>query len=247
MRWVYISPHLDDAVLSAGGLMYEQVRSGKKVEIWTMICGIPNTDEVSPFAHELHAKWGFHSAEETVRSRREENRLAAKIVGATDIYLDFLDSIYRRNPNGGWLYENNTFTPPHAEDADLPRQMVMAMNKRLMPDDKVVCPLAIGGHVDHVIVRQAVESLGRDLLYYADIPYLLSDPSSLNLIKQKMQASKQKISIKGLLAWVEGAAAYDSQISMEFESHRNMRLAIVGYGWLGVRLWSNLIVETLNQ
>ncbi len=240
MRWIYISPHLDDAILSMGGLIYEQVRQGQSVEIWTAISGMPDSSEVSQLAQEIHTAWGFQSVKDTILSRREENRLAAKIVGATDIYLDFLDSIYRRSPNGGWLYQNNTFVPPHTDDADLPRQMVMAMNKRLKPDDKIVCPLAIGGHVDHVIVRQAVENLGRDILYYADIPYLLSDPSSLKFITQNMQASKQKISIKGLLAWVESVAAYASQISMEFESQRKMRLAIVGYGWLGVRLWSNL-------
>lgn len=42
MRWIYISPHLDDAVLSAGGLIYEQTRAGHEVEIWTFMCGFPS-------------------------------------------------------------------------------------------------------------------------------------------------------------------------------------------------------------
>ena len=28
MRWIYLSPHLDDAVLSCGGLIFEQSRQG---------------------------------------------------------------------------------------------------------------------------------------------------------------------------------------------------------------------------
>ncbi|NTU55874.1 MAG: PIG-L family deacetylase, partial [Anaerolineales bacterium] len=49
MRWIYLSPHLDDAVLSAGGLIYEQTRSGTPVEIWTFMCGVPSGTEFSPF------------------------------------------------------------------------------------------------------------------------------------------------------------------------------------------------------
>ena len=43
MRWIYISPHLDDAVLSAGGLLYDQAQKGIPVEIWTVVCGYPET------------------------------------------------------------------------------------------------------------------------------------------------------------------------------------------------------------
>ncbi len=70
MRWIYISPHLDDAALSAGGFIYEQILDDNPVEIWTIVCGFPPPGELTPFAQALHQEWGTGSAEETVRTRR---------------------------------------------------------------------------------------------------------------------------------------------------------------------------------
>jgi hypothetical protein len=36
---------------------------------------------------------------------------------------------------------------------------------------KVYCPLAMGGHVDHRIIRMAAERFMRPLTYYFDFPY----------------------------------------------------------------------------
>src|SRR5512141_1171065 len=104
MRWIYLSPHLDDAALSAGGLIYEQTQAGVPVEIWTFMSGIPDLTEYSPFAQLLHFQWGFANAEETFRARREEDLSAAKILGAKNVHFDFWDCIYRRDKNGEWLY-----------------------------------------------------------------------------------------------------------------------------------------------
>ena len=88
MRWIYISPHLDDAVLSAGGFLYEQARSGIPVEIWTIVCGFPPQGELTPFAQVLHSVWGTGTAEETVKLRRAEDVEAARIIGAKTVHFD---------------------------------------------------------------------------------------------------------------------------------------------------------------
>ena len=93
MRWIYLSPHLDDAVLSAGGLIHGQTQAGLPVEIWTFMCGYPPEGEYSQIAQNLHKMWGFNSAEEVVRGRRVEDINAASIVGATALHFDFLDCI----------------------------------------------------------------------------------------------------------------------------------------------------------
>ena len=41
MRWIYLSPHFDDAVLSCGGVIFEQSRQGIQTEIWTIFAGSP--------------------------------------------------------------------------------------------------------------------------------------------------------------------------------------------------------------
>lgn len=237
MRWIFISPHLDDAVLSAGGLIYDLTRSGARVETWTLSCGFPPPGEVSPMAQLLHFQWGFSSAEETVRLRRAEDERAAAIVGAQPVHFDFLDCIYRRSPDGEWLYPMSVFEPPHAADSDLPAQMTAVLASRLQPEDVILCPLAIGSHVDHVNVRRAAEGLGRPLVYFADIPYLLDHPEELEPATRQMQAEVRAVSRAGLTAWVEGIAAYASQISTLFDPPDSMKAKIEAYGQTGLRLW----------
>jgi LmbE family N-acetylglucosaminyl deacetylase len=50
MRWIYLSPHFDDAVLSCGGLIFEQARQGIPIEIWTIFAGNPPPGPLSMFA-----------------------------------------------------------------------------------------------------------------------------------------------------------------------------------------------------
>jgi len=210
MRWIYLSPHLDDAVFSAGGLIYEQTQAGIPVEIWTFMCGDPQLSEYSPFAQLLHSVWGFSSAEETVRVRREEDKTAASIVGAKAVHFDFLDCIYRRDKNGEWLYSEIS-VPPHEADDSYPAQIASAISARLNPDDVLVCQLALGSHVDHVLVRQAAELLGRPLRYDIDIPYWCYKPHELEAKAAGMKESTHRITEASLTRWVEAALAYKSQ------------------------------------
>lgn len=212
MRWIYLSPHLDDAVFSAGGLMYDQVQAGLPVEIWTFMCGCPPERDVSPFAQFLHEQWGFGSAAETIRARREEDRTAAAILGADVVHLDFFDCIYRRTPDGEWLY-TAVFVPPRPEDAWIPPKIAETLAARLRPDDVVVCQLGLGLHVDHILVRQGAELLGRTLLYDLDMPYVLSHRAEAVEKTAGMKESVLFITETGLERWKEAALAYKSQIS----------------------------------
>lgn len=239
MRWIYISPHLDDAVLSAGGLIHEQARVGELVEIWTIMCGVPPTAELSPFAQLLHHQWGMNTAGEVVRGRREEDANAAGILGAQPRYFDYLDCIYRQGKSGEWLY-GGIFVPPHEEEADLPARIAESISARLTSDDQLVCQLGIGSHVDHVLVRSAVDLLQRPTLYYADIPYLLNAPEELAPKTAGMKENAFVVDEAGLRAWQEAIAAYASQVPMLFDDPEKMREKIHGY-WAesgGIRLWS---------
>ena len=213
MRWIYLSPHLDDAVLSAGGLIFEQTRSGIQVEIWTFMCGYPPNGDYSSFAELLHKLWGFSSAEETVRERREEDRLAAAVVGAQVTHFDFLDCLYRRGANGEWLYSDISI-PPHPEDADIPERIAETINARLQPGDVLVCQLAVGSHVDHVLVRQGAERVGRSLLYDIDIPYFLTKPDEFAPKSAGMRESLHPITESGLKSWQEAVLEYKSQLAV---------------------------------
>lgn len=238
MRWIYISPHLDDAALSAGGWIYEQTRSGAEVEIWTIMCGFPS-GEVSPFAQLLHAQWGISDSSELIHARRLEDENAARILGAKTAHFDFLDCIYRRGKNGEWLYID-IFTPPHEDEAELPAQIAAAIAAQLKPDDRVVCQFAIGPHVDHVLVRRAVELLNRPLTYFADLPYLFKDSEQLAGHIANLRVSTVKVSAAGLKVWQDAVAEYASQISGLFDDLEDMRSKISNYAAEngGIRFWS---------
>jgi LmbE family N-acetylglucosaminyl deacetylase len=239
MRWIYISPHLDDAALSAGGLIYEQTRSGDPVEMWTFMCGFPPKGELSPFAEALHKQWGTTDADETIRTRRAEDKNAAAILGATAVHFDFLDCIYRRSKAGEWMYAD-IYVPMHEGEADLPRQIADTIAAHLQPDDRLVCQFAIGPHIDHLIVRNAVELLGKPLVYDADIPYLFNFPEQLPEKTAGLKETIHPVSEAGLKAWEDSIAAYDSQLSMLFETPGKMREAITDYCNAngGIRTWT---------
>ncbi len=239
MRWVYLSPHLDDAVLSCGGLIFEQARQGIPLEIWTVCAGNPPPGPLSPMARQIHWVWGSGTAEETVRLRREEDRQAASRLGAQVFHGHFPDCIYRRASDGTLLYTTLVFTAWNPLERDLPAEIAAMLQERLQSDDVLVCPLAIGGHVDHLLTRLAAERLGRSLRYYADVPYVLNRRRSLSPVTAGLRAERHLVTGEGLRAWVEAIAAYRSQIRMLFKTSRGMRWAIARY-WQragGVFLW----------
>lgn len=242
MRWIYLSPHLDDAVFSAGGLIYEQTRQGLPVEIWTLMCGYPPVpDEVlSPFAQLLHNVWGVPSAEAAIDARRAEDRSAAAILGAEAVHFDFLDCVYRAGENGEWLY-SDVFGTPHPQDAGLPVQIAEAVRALLRQDDVLVCQLALGSHVDHILVRQGAEQLGLSLLYDLDVPYVFYHEDKVGQIIDGMRESVHRITETGLARWQDAALEYRSQIPTlreAFDTPEKVREALHSY-WAareGVRL-----------
>ena len=239
MRWIYISPHFDDAVLSCGGLIWEQTHSGIPVEIWTVTAGEPPPGPVSDLITRDHAKWNTGTPQETVALRRIEDQNAARCVGATVRHLKIVDALYRRTNTGSLLYTQKVFAPIHPRDTGIVEEVTRQIAENLVQYDTIVCPLAIGNHVDHLITRQAVEKLGRPLWYYADIPYFLSNPAKLAPATLSMTSKTFYISPKGLAAWQDGIAAHASQISSLFTDAQDMRQKIKEYAQSnsGLPLW----------
>jgi len=239
MRYIYLSPHLDDAALSAGGLIHDLAQMGSIVEIWNFMCGFPPDEELSPLAQVLHLEWGTTSAEETIHTRRAEDKKAAAIMGAKTPFFDFLDCIYRRGRDGEWLY-GEVFAPLHAADEDLPARIAESISARLTRDDVLISQLSVGSHIDHVIMRQAAELLNRPLLYSIDIPYLFNYPDDLTPKSAGMKEKFHPISEAGLRSWQNAGAVYVSQIPTLFESEQDLRDKLQSY-WAvqgGIRLWS---------
>jgi len=240
MRWIYISPHYDDGVLSCGGLIYEQTRHNVPVEIWTVCAGFPPKDRpLSALAQRIHEDWRTKSGRGTIILRRREDRAAAAAVGATVRHFTVPDCIYRWSTDGTPRYPEEVFDPPHAEEIHLPDEIASMLQKGLRKTDVIVSPLTVGHHVDHVLTRMGVEKTGRSLLYYADAPYILNHPEELESTTQGMSSTIFPVSKPGLKAWLNGISAYDSQIEMLFDTDTKMRDMMHEY-WnreKGIRLW----------
>jgi LmbE family N-acetylglucosaminyl deacetylase len=241
MRWIFLSPHLDDAVFSAGGLIYEQSQAGIPVETWTLMCGYAREEDVSPYAQVIQSQWGFSSADETTHRRREEDQKAAARLGARTVHFDFLDCIYRRAANGDWLYWD-VFAPPHSEDSGIPARIAEALSTRLQPDDVLVCQLAVGSHVDHILVRQGLELLRTPLRYDIDVPYIFYKSEELESKAAGLKETVYPITEAGLHFWKEAAVEYKSQfvgLGEAFDTPEKAQAAIHAY-WAerkGIRLF----------
>ncbi|MBE0699307.1 MAG: PIG-L family deacetylase, partial [Anaerolineaceae bacterium] len=203
MRWVYLSPHFDDVVLSSGGLVWEQVRAGQQVEIWTICAGAQAVDApLSPFALQLHQRW--QTEQEAVSTRQQEDQAAIGHLGAGLRYWDLPDCIYRQLPGGSWLVngEEDLWKPVHPLELPLVEQLAAWLVDDLRPDDILVSPLTLGNHVDHFLVRAAAETLGRPLHYYPDYPYAVTSGTDLlDKTGEGWQKSCYQVSRAALSAW----------------------------------------------
>jgi LmbE family N-acetylglucosaminyl deacetylase len=238
MRHISLSPHLDDSVLSAGGLIYEQAGSGVATEIWTIMAGRPADESLSPLAARVHREWGVSSPRAAVGRRRAEDATACTIVGAVHRHFDFLDAIYRKALTGGWLYAD-LFSEPSPEESELPREIAFHLARYLSGNDRLYCPLGVGGHVDHRLVRLAIEMLGQETHYLLDFPYVLNSTSDLGGLVAGMNSNVDAISERALQVWTEAAAAYGSQLGALFGTAAAMPNRIRSYWAIesGIRLW----------
>lgn len=240
MKWIYLSPHLDDAVYSCGSLIHQQVRLGHGVEIWTIFAGYPNSLEFSPFAQAIHARWGTGDA--STAARRSEDKSACARLGAIPIYLDFLDIIYRTHPLTGQaeIVENDDlFRGYQKSDFMLQQAITHCLQEKLagLEDSQLVVPLGLGNHVDHALVRRAVEGLilPVPLGYYADFPYVMKAEHEVDVpFQQNYPVLEQDVT-----AWADAIALYPSQATTFWQNEAQMReeLSLYGQKGGGSRLW----------
>ena len=190
---LYLSPHLDDAVLSCGGQIAQYARRGERVIVVTVFAGdVPPAEAArTGFVQELHARWGL--GENPPAARRAEDVEACKALGAEAIHLGFPDCVYRLGQMGGPLYPTREAIFGEAAPVEMPlvEEIVRALNRVTAEAwgaaagegagnrrTGVYLPLTAGHHVDHQIVRAAAEQWAASqssrrlrIAYYEDYPY----------------------------------------------------------------------------
>jgi hypothetical protein len=158
-------------------------------------------------------------------------------LGASYRHFEIPDCIYRRalasahgHPEYLYAAEESIFGSLHPADAPRIEALAVDLAKSMPPESEIISPLALGNHVDHCLVRAAVERTGRSLWYYADYPYVLRH---LQEIEELASAGWEKalwpISPGGLAAWKESVAAHRSQISTFWPDLASMRADLEAY------------------
>lgn len=239
MRWVILSPHFDDAVLSCGGFIWDQVRAGRDVVVWTICAGVPDAGEpLSPFAQKLHERW--QTGLEAVNIRLLEDGEALQRLGAGTRYWDLPDCIYRQTAPGKYLVngEDDLWQPVHPLEEGVVARMCEWLCAGTVPGDRLVSPLTLGNHVDHRLVRAAAELASAHmskrepfaLWYYPDYPYAVRPNSDLTgKVGQGWQKACTPVSPEGLHAWQDAIACYRSQLSTFWKDRAELEAAIESY------------------
>ena len=186
MRTIYLSAHLDDAVLSCGGLIHDQVSKGRDVEIWTFFCAIPPDKPISNYT-----------------KRMDEDIRAIILLGAAPIHYCQLDA-FGRGYTSAW-------SSVEEWDEAFILSLSRIIEQELQPNDKLMCPLAVGNHVDHVVLRRAAEALDIPLTYYVDFPYIDYQPEKLDEAVIGLVKHAETISPEGLSYWTKAVSEYVSQ------------------------------------
>lgn len=247
MTWIYLSPHLDDAALSCGGLIAQQTEMGEAVEIWTICAGDPPPGPFSPFTEELHTRW--QTGREATALRRQEDLVSCARLSANCRHLPLPDCIYRQAGVDYWrktdlalpaastaqttfLYPNREaiFATLHPQESGLVDRLAQELRGALPPDAELVCPLTLGGHVDHQLTRIAAESLSRQMWYYADYPYVMEHSEQIASLEASGWLRQWfPISQAAVETWLQSVAAHQSQISTFWPDLSAMQVAIRAY------------------
>lgn len=224
---IYLSPHLDDAVYSCGGMIHRQIETGARVVVVTFCTADPPPGPLSEFAQTLHERWQPDShapAGEVVAVRRREDLAALDGLGAQAVHLDIPDCIYRLNPATGLaLYANSSalFGHVHPSELSLIRRAATKLSTLLHGFGRhhLYVPLGVGQHVDHQLARRAAEVAGGVHAYFEDYPYVANEgerwtgPGALGPHGRTLAPELIYLAEGDLHARVEAMACYASQLS----------------------------------
>jgi LmbE family N-acetylglucosaminyl deacetylase len=191
---LFVSPHLDDAVLSCGALLEMAARHCPVVvaTIFTAAGPPPHTHAARGFMRTC----GVGDAASLYSARRREDADVLAQLAVQPVHLGFADALFRRRRHGGRMRERLGRVVPELEHRyptyhfDIARGRLAHGDRSLVGDVMAAiratarragarllfCPLGVGRHVDHLIGRLAGAQFPEHAVYYSDFPYDLAAP-----------------------------------------------------------------------
>jgi LmbE family N-acetylglucosaminyl deacetylase len=186
---LFLSPHLDDAVLSCGALL--RALSGRcavtVATAFTTADGPPHTFAARSFLRQCSVS----DAATLFAARRAEDQQVLAELGAAHVHYGFTDALFRRRKVPALLARSAGRILPELVhryptyrwdiakgriargDTSLIATLtdVVADQIRQIGAGLVFCPLGVGRHVDHLVIRAVGQRFPDCVVYYADFPY----------------------------------------------------------------------------
>ena len=218
-----VSPHLDDAVFSAGGALHGRAADGWRVVVATVFT--QSVPDPTGFALACQLDKGLGPEVDYMALRRAEDVAACAAVGAGAVHLPFREAPHRGYDSASALFAGRC-TDDRVEEGVC--RALAGLVARLDPVE-VWGPLSIGNHADHLVVRSALEALGRPVRWWEDWPY--ADRADA---PDRAGARRVELSLADKAAKRVGCAAYVSQLGFQFGGAGAMaeRLERIDAEWL---------------
>ncbi|MEK9495542.1 PIG-L family deacetylase [Photorhabdus sp. P32] len=242
MIHLFLSPHLDDVALSAGGLIHKLVSENQKVVVLTFFTGY---DE-NLTSHYLHSAGNdnMNSFIKFYSKRANEDIAFCNKLSAIPIHGKILDCIYRTDQYGEPMYTNSAMIYSgliHKSDyaSDMAQDLIDKTLLNYQPD-YIYAPLGIGRHVDHIIINNLVNNIKGShkfkILLYEDFPYVLGEypmvnPDSLeNALLRNNKFDKHAILVDiNLKEKMQNILFYESQLEPLFDNELNLLISLEKY------------------
>ena len=236
-----LSPHLDDAAFSCGGTMAQLADAG-----WCVVMVTAFTATVLPvagFALACQTDKGLGPEVDYMALRREEDRVAAGILGVADVrWLGLPEAPHRGYGSAAELFgavpEGDEVWRPLAEH-------ITALIVEVQPA-LVLAPQGLGGHVDHRLMIKALAQVASlNLAFYRDTPYALRNPEAVPHVSV---TGLQPVTVGiagGVGRRIAASCAYGSQIGFQFGGPGKLAAAlrafavVEGLGAPAERFWAD--------
>ena len=221
--WLVLSPHLDDAAFSVGPFI-AGATTERAVTVATAFTA--SVAEPRGFALACQTDKGLPPEADYMALRRREDTEWAERVAATTLHGPLQEA-----PHRGYNSADTLFSGIHSTDcvgealADWLARVVAERKPEL-----VFLPLGVGGHVDHLWLRQAAEttlSQRLPLVYYGDQPYCAKRRYSLADLRRShangLAACRVTPDPAAVRMALDANEAYRTQIPFQFGTCRQMR------------------------
>ena len=209
-RATFLSPHLDDAIFSAGGLMARLLDAGTELHLVTVFTR--SMAHPAGFALDCQTSKGLPPEADYMAIRRAEDLAAAGALGLPSDRVHHLD--LPEAPHRGYTSAADLFAGIHASDAGFIADVAAAIAPHVAAD-RVYVPLGHGNHVDHLHVLAAANEPGRELHRWHDTPYVLRCPPQVRRLGEPAAADFARK--------LDACAAYTTQLPFQFGGEAAMR------------------------